>query len=456
MLYDLPYPIAGDVLFYTSGKPHGKAIKAKQESLNFKRPELMHAALMVDSRVLTEATTKNGVGYLSLFASRKTYQKYRPAAILRHRALAERREISADLWQHSFYFFHQRYDWVGAFQRHKANETKKICSTLVQMILSRLEYFDEVVATHGNFQIFPAELFGVLRRMGFEEVEPYREPEADAFGDGDDLMMLKMLEQNREIEALGADAEHWAFVGNGIGELELFRLETAGSTERMVWVLSYAVPYNGSPIIRLIEQLKDLDDNISTYIERRDSPLMNWRDKEAAKLNLSKLEEKIEYQYDLLHRQITALHDHIQNVVPAFLQETGWGASCSLALFEPVFQLRFLDAGSELEHTPKKIKDLVELSMSLDARYRMCAPTSTDTSIREATSQFFSALYPLINVMRQSIKDQPNELSLALLEANKLVTRMIDITEKNMVASGIDVEAMKMRNGSDTTPPGHA
>lgn len=452
MIYELPYPIAGDVLFYTSGKPHGKAIKAKQKSLDFKRPELMHAALMVDSRVLTEATTKTGVGYVSLFDTHKTYQNYRPATVLRHRELAERREISADLWQHSFYFFHQRYDWVGALQRHRADETKKICSTLVQLILSRLEYFDEVAATHGNFQIFPAELFGVLRRMGFDEIEPYREPETEEFGGRDDLFMLKMLEQNREIEALGADAEHWAFIGNGIGELELFRLETAESAERMVKVLSASVPYGGSPIARLIEQMNDLDGKISTYIERRDSPLMSWRDKNAAKLNLSKLEEKIEYEHDLLLRQTAALQNHIQSVVPTFLQEAGFGEASRFAVFESVFQLRFLDAGSDLEHTAQKIKEVVEISINLEERYRMCAFTPTEVGIREATHQFYSALCPLIDMMQRSIKEQPDVFSSVLLEANKLITRMIDITETNMIASGLDVEAMKVNYVSKSKP----
>jgi len=435
MFFDSKIPLPGDVLFYTKKKPHAKAIEAKQRSLGFFRSELIHAAIMVDNRVLTQATVGKGVDYVPIYLTRETFTENIPPVVLRHHNLAGRGSAIEDLWNASFYFYKQKYDWVGALQRHRADETRKICSTLVQMILSRLDEFSGIGVVQGDFQIYPAELFAVLMEAGFQEIGPYDQPNNRSFGRTHDLQMLHILEQNRQIEKRGADIEHWAFLGIGIRELQIFMLQSSSSVEQLVRLLSYSIPHDGSLLTRAQYQLDTLNDNLKTYSDRIVSTPMSWRDKSDARENVAELRKKLDYEIDIVGRDIAALTDFVDTGINQYLSVCFKEREYQKKDFEAVFTIRFLDAGSQITDTPEKIITLVRSVTELDERIAAAGFYLEEEKIKRQVFRLLEIVTLANKRNIEILKSMPEVFSRYLLEVDSLVSTLRELVKKEILKS---------------------
>lgn len=432
MFFDVKFPIGGDVLFYRSNKPHGKAITAKQSLLGFDQPDLMHAAIMVDNRVLVQATTAKGVHYVPLYETSKQYYKNVAPTVLRHRNLASSRSVSGNLWQSSFYFYKQKYDWVGALQKHRADQNRKICSTLVQMILSRLKEFPEVSSAHDDFQIYPAELFGALMDLGFEEVGPYDEPRENQFGRTDDLAMIKAMDQNREIEKMTANAEHWAFIGIPIGEIELFRLQAASINEQLLRIISQSIPFQGSLLLRMQDQLEAIANNIATYERRSNTHPINWRDKRAASENELKLRKSVEYEIDLASRQMGVVADFLDAGINEYLEQFLPDDFKDGRAFASVFRIRLLDASSELTETPSKLRRLVETAKDLDIAIKSAGLRQNENKLLQEVLRLFDIIAASNKICLEILGSEPELIGKLLLGADDLCSKLWAVVEKEL------------------------
>lgn len=136
-------------------------------------------------------------------------------------------------------------------------------------------------------------------------------------------MMLKLLEQYRDVEAMSASAEHWAFWGAPIRELQLDLISSSNATEQILRILLNSIPFQQSPLARALRLLESLDENLTTYIQRRESSLPNWRDKPTAQKNISELRKQLVSEHDLVCRDISVLTECLESAVSDFLEEAG-------------------------------------------------------------------------------------------------------------------------------------
>lgn len=435
MFGELQIPLPGDVLFYTSGKAHGAAIEAKQRSLGFENPQLMHAALMVDNRVLVEATTKDGVSFKPIFHDLSTFKKHRPAIVLRGKRLADSPSCSFEIWRHAFYFQGQKYDWVGALQRHRLDSKRKICSTLVQQILSRISALSEVRLTSGDYQVFPAELHNILLGLGFEKAKQYTDPsEADLVA-RNDLLMEGVLGARRETQLTKEKFQDFVVDQSTLLGLPEFSKSYGDAAEEVIALISCAFHFGNSQMSLTTNLIQNLSRAISVLEERMDDPALSWTDEQHRSSSSTKMASKIRSVHDHLCLHIDMLCHITEEIVPEFLRISRRDKVERDIEFEKIFQIRLLDAGSKHEEMNVTAEYLLRSYTELLHRIEHCSAISEKERFRDSFGKFRTILIGLISDLAGYLDTEPSNYAVTLSNVNELVDQLTGLVQSILQAS---------------------
>jgi hypothetical protein len=171
-MHDLRLPLPGDVLFFTSSKPHGILIKETQKIImKLQHHDFMHAALVVDSDMIVESTTLHGVHKIRL-SELQDPKGYLNATVLRKSSIEP--FVSLDerenIMKFAFYFYKQAYDWRGIILRDANSRGRKLCSAFVKECLVEGKIEKNVIFSRYRKNLYPAELYDALIGAGYSKL----------------------------------------------------------------------------------------------------------------------------------------------------------------------------------------------------------------------------------------------------------------------------------------------
>ena len=313
------YPWPGDVLFYRSRKPHGLAISARQRSLGFSRDDLIHAAIMVDGRLLIEARTTSGIQYVPIFKSPKIYSEYNPPVVLRNADLAKDNKNLAKLLDKSLYYHEQKYDFKGAFFKSNISDKSNICSTLVWMIIKSLNSPLPQSLIENNKHVYPAELYNKLIDIGFEEVEPYNPPREEDFKGDNSLNILKFLKNKNSLIDVQRSYQKLDILDHASHGIMLLAMEILSPIDKLLVIINLSDSINSAPILEIEKFLNDIRLSLLSLHQDPVTTPHNWKDisnskkfVDSLKINISK---KIERLSDIVKNISNILEDNINSFI---------------------------------------------------------------------------------------------------------------------------------------------
>lgn len=170
-MYEIRFPLPGDILFFESSKIHGRAIVHTQRKMGLENHRYMHAALVVDGDLVVESTTRYGVRKIPLSALEDP-SEYFDATVLRkpsHQSWSV--DEAWDLADAAYYYFKEAYGWRGIVARQTEEEGKSICSVFVKKAVRRAELVPATAFAKYPDQIFPAQLFSALIEVGYRVLD---------------------------------------------------------------------------------------------------------------------------------------------------------------------------------------------------------------------------------------------------------------------------------------------